>query len=161
MLSRPKEVFDGALPSGNAAAGHLLNRLWRLTGELHWREAADRQLGFLAAHAVRAPMAHAFALLAIADAIYPEQMLLCVSRTQTDWTKEARLAARMNNNVLLLAKTPANASVLETVAPFTADYPYPEQGTAYYLCEGFACKAPVYDMDALKALLLNNRPDAQ
>ena len=160
LLSRPKEVFDGALPSGNAAAGHLFSRLWRLTGELHWREAADRQLGFLAAHAVRAPMAHSFALLAIADTVYPEQMLLCVSRVQADWTKEARLAARTNNNILLLAKTPANATILETVAPFTMDYPYPEQGTAYYLCEGFACKAPVYDMNALETLLVKNTPDA-
>ncbi len=153
LISRPKEVYDGALPSGNAAAGLLLSRLWRLTGEPKWRDAADKQLSFLTAHAVRAPMAHCFALLGIAEAVYPENMLLCVSREEGDWADAARLAGQAKQSVLVLAKSPANAPALEEAAPFTRDYPYPESGAAYYLCEGFACKAPVYDLNALEKLL--------
>ncbi len=153
LISRPKEVYDGALPSGNSAAGLLLSRLWRLTGETMWRDKADQQLGFLAAHATRSPMAHCFALLAIAGAVYPENMLLCVSREERDWSEVARLAGTVKHSVLVLAKTTSNALALETVAPFTRDYPYPEKGAAYYLCEGFACKAPVYDLEALEKLL--------
>ncbi len=153
LISRPKEAYDGALPSGNSAAGLLLSRLWRLTGEPKWRDAADKQLGFLAAHAARAPMAHCFALLGIAEAVYPENMLLCVSREYRDWAEVARLAGSAKHSVLMLVKTPSGASALEAAAPFTRDYPYPESGAAYYLCEGFACKAPVYDLAALERLL--------
>ncbi len=155
LLSRPKEVYDGALPSGNAAAGLLLSRLWRLTGEPKWQQAADRQLGFLAAHAARAPMAHCYALFGIAEAVYPENMLLCVSREEQDFAQAASLIQHAGRSVLTLVKTPANAPALEMAAPFTRDYPYPKRGTAYYLCEGFACKAPVFTLDALEALLRN------
>ena len=34
LITRPKEIFDGALPSGNTAAALLFDQLDRLTGEL-------------------------------------------------------------------------------------------------------------------------------
>ena len=34
--------------------------------------------------------------------------------------------------------------------PFIKDYPVPEQGTMYYLCENGACKAPGTDFSQLK-----------
>ena len=37
---RPKEIYDGAIPSANAAALHNLVRLGRLTGDRQWREQA-------------------------------------------------------------------------------------------------------------------------
>ena len=46
-------------------------------------------------------------------------------------------------------QTEENAEALTRCAPFIVDYPIPEQGTMYYLCENGACKAPVSDFSKL------------
>ena len=38
-------------------------------------------------------------------------------------------------------------------APFTQDYPIPETGAVYYLCENGACKAPVKSLSQLERIL--------
>lgn len=40
LIARPKETYDGAIPSGNSAAAMALQALADLTGEVRWREAA-------------------------------------------------------------------------------------------------------------------------
>ena len=40
LVVRPKETYDGAVPSGNAMAALVLLRLSRYTGEDRWRQAA-------------------------------------------------------------------------------------------------------------------------
>lgn len=154
LISRPKEVYDGAMPSGNSAAALLLLRLWRLTGEVYWREYADRQLAFFCAHAAQAPSGHCFGLLAAAESVYPSAELVCVSSDEQNWADVIPAVERAKNpHIAVLMKTPANAAQLHELAPFTQEYPYPKEGTAYYLCKNGACQAPVHDLDALKALL--------
>ncbi|MFR0733987.1 MAG: hypothetical protein ACLSHU_07150 [Oscillospiraceae bacterium] len=71
LIARPKEVYDGAIPSGNSAAAMALQALADLTGEVRWREAAHRQLRFLAGAAAEHPIESSFGLLAIAKALSP------------------------------------------------------------------------------------------
>ena len=48
LISRPKETYDSAIPSGNSVAAAVLERLSKLTGETKWHQVSDRQLCFLA-----------------------------------------------------------------------------------------------------------------
>ena len=50
----------------------------------------------------------------------------------------------------VLLKNKDSAETLAQCAPFTRDYPIPEQGAMYYLCENGACKAPITDFSQLK-----------
>ena len=147
LIGRPKELYDGALPSGNAVAALALERLARLTGEPKWRELADRQMAFLAGNIRQYPMGHSFALLALSEALYPSGELVCV-------LPEGRVPDALRElieaySLTALVKTEENASRLAAAAPFTGQYPLPKTGEAYYLCRNGACSAPV---DSLKAL---------
>jgi len=62
---RPRETYDGAVPSGNAVAVMNLLRLARLTGDRDFREDARRSLAALMGEAVRQPGAHTFFLCAL------------------------------------------------------------------------------------------------
>ena len=42
---------------------------------------------------------------------------------------------------------------LIALAPWLADYPVPEAGASAYVCEGFACRAPVETAEALREAL--------
>lgn len=69
LITRPREIGDGAMPSGNACAALVLGRLFRHTGDAFWRRAARAQLDFVAGAASEAPTAHGFGLLAVSEAL--------------------------------------------------------------------------------------------
>lgn len=151
LISRPKEVYDGAVPSGNSAAAMALERLAKLTGEERWRQAADRQFRFLAGAVRDYPAGHSFALAAMLDAIYPSRELICAGAEEgvpeplADYLRQSTA-----DNLSVLIKTPATAGELEKTAPFTASYPLPEKGDLYYFCQNGACSAPVQSFNELK-----------
>jgi len=65
LITRPKEIFDNALPSGNSVAFMLLNRLSRETGELKFYEMYRKQAGFIAAYAGQYPAGCGFSLITV------------------------------------------------------------------------------------------------
>jgi len=65
-LPRPRDTADGALPSANGVAVHVLAALARRSGEARFEEAAQSQLAALAGTIVSNPPGHA-TLLAAAD----------------------------------------------------------------------------------------------
>ncbi|MGM9592960.1 MAG: thioredoxin domain-containing protein [Candidatus Onthomonas sp.] len=148
LITRPKETYDGAMPSGNSVAAALLEALAALTGETFWREAADRQLRFLAGQAAELPAGHCFGLLVMADRLYPHRELICAgSRVPDELWDYLRSHPADDLSILFLSKD--NAKALADCAPFTASYPIPEEGTVWYLCENGACQAPVREFGAL------------
>ena len=155
LIARPKETYDGAIPSGNSAAAMALQALADLTGEVRWREAARRQLRFLAGAAAEHPIQSSFGLLAVAKALSPHRELVCASREGLPRELEGYLQTKGGEDLSVLVKTAENEAQLARCAPFTASYPVPEQGAVYYLCENGACQAPTRDFDRLP---LEDRP---
>ncbi|MGN1001965.1 MAG: thioredoxin domain-containing protein [Oscillospiraceae bacterium] len=150
LITRPRETYDGAMPSGNSVAAVVLQTLAAMTGSPEWQAAADRQLSFLAGEIAEYPSASCFGLLAVMDALYPHRQLVCVSRDGLPGEAAAYLKAHPAEDLLVLLKTGDNGDALAECAPFTRDYPVPERGAMYYLCENGACKAPTADFSELQ-----------
>lgn len=147
LIVRPKEVYDGALPSGNSAAAEVLKKLALLTGKTEWQSAADRQLLFLAGEIEEYPHGSAFSLLAMADALYPHKELVCSAKHGLSEEEKDMLNRFPENRWEILLKTEENAESLADCAPFTEGYPIPEDGKSYfYLCENGRCKQPGTDL---------------
>lgn len=150
LIARPKETYDGAIPSGNSVAAMVLQRLASLTGELKWQEAAQRQMQFLTDKISDYPASSCFGMLAMMDALYPHRELVCATSDGLPADLIDFLRARPADDLHILLKNTENEDQLNQCVPFTADYPIPKQGTIYYLCEDGACKAPVSDFSKLK-----------
>ena len=149
LIARPKETYDGAIPSGNSVAAMVLQRLAFLTGELKWQKAAQRQVQFLADMISDHPASSCFGMLAMMDALYPHRELVSAASDGRPLELLDFLREHPADNLQILLKTVENADLLNICAPFTADYPIPKQGKMYYLCEDGACKAPVSDFSKL------------
>ena len=138
LISRPKETYDGAIPSGNSVAAMVLETLAQLTDETRWRNAADRQMRFMAGQAADYPAGHCFYMLAMHKAINPSRELIaCGNKVPTE------LKNLRDGNLNILYKSADNADRLAKCAPFTENYPVPEQCTSWYLCEDGACRRAV------------------
>lgn len=150
LIARPKETYDGAMPSGNSVAAMVLQTLASLTGERSWQAAADRQLSFLAGEIGEYPSTSCFGVLAMMEALYPYRELVCATSDDLPDELKDYLRSHPADDLHILLKTKENAEALAECAPFTKDYPIPEQGSMYYLCEGGACKAPLSEFSKLK-----------
>ena len=122
LITRPKETYDGAVPSGNAVAEEVLEELAALTGEILFREAADRQHRFMAGCVKEYPAAHCFSLMAMAKSLYPHKELVC---TGSELPDELISYLRENpaHDLSILFQSAENKKKLSELAPFTASYP--------------------------------------
>ena len=140
LIARPKETYDGAIPSGNSAAAMALERLAGLTGDPLFREAADRQLAFLAGRIGDYPAGYCYALLAMSRVLYPRRELLCTGAHIPD-ELISYVRARPAHDLSILYKSRENETELAELAPFTKAYPASDE-PVFYLCENGACRRP-------------------
>ena len=62
LFTQPKEAYDGALPSGNAVAVRIFNRLFNRTGQDQYGEYATKILQAFSASIIRQPSAYSYML---------------------------------------------------------------------------------------------------
>lgn len=154
LLFRPKEFYDGAMPSDNSVAARSLVRLAALTGKEKWRSAAESQLAAFSQWFESRPEAVSFGLLALMEVVYPNRELVCVLADDEDKAALAlKIGALPLPQTAILVKTAREAAELASLAPFTAGYPIPKQGQAYYLCRNHQCEQPTDDFEAIRSKL--------
>ncbi len=71
LITRPKEVYDNALPSGNSVMAYCLVRLAEITGKERYEEVAKRQLAFLSGAAEHYPAGCCMFLTALLLYMHP------------------------------------------------------------------------------------------
>lgn len=146
LITRPKETYDGAMPSGNSAAGLLLVRLAKLTGERKWREAARQQLAFLMREMDGQEAGHTMALMAIQEQEEESIHLVCAAGEEIPDEEIRCYRKRQTGNVHALVVTAENRDALARFIPQAADYPLHPGKTTYYVCRGESCQPPVTEL---------------
>lgn len=149
LIIRPKETYDGALPSGNAAALYVSDLLCRLTAQPIWQQRRDTLAAFLAGAASEHPWGSCFAMLTFLSLSDTKgYQIVCVAREREALALDALSRLR---DAAVLVKTQQNAAALEAVAPFTAQYPISDTA-CYYVCENGRCHAPVTSIEQVLQL---------
>ena len=155
LLLRPKEIYDGALPSGNSVAGMVLLRLARMTGDPAWERKAEALSRAFAGSVARAPSAHTQLLQAVDFALGPTREIV-IAGPRDSAAAGAMVRAvreRFLPRSVTLWNSPDQAALLARLAPpIEAQRPL-NDAPAAYVCEAFACAAPVTEPAALAALL--------
>jgi len=135
LILRPKEDYDGAIPSGNSLMAWNLVRLTQLTGDEAYRHQAEEQLNFLGAKARQYPIGHGMFLLALLDHEMPAAKVTVVLDEQ-------------ENIDTLSVKLPPDAAVMLLRKP-TEEYPLKDGKTTFYVCRNYSCLPPVNDLSEI------------
>lgn len=154
LILRPKETYDGAIPSGNSVTGYVLMRLARLIGEPRLEELAEKQLNFLTSGMEHYPAGFSFGLMAAMLALYPTREVVCVAKSQEDLhiLKEV-LRKHFLPNTVVLVKKPTEDDSPGQILEFLQDYGLKDGKTAYYICENNTCTPPITDLNELEKRL--------
>ncbi len=156
LIHRPKELYDGAIPSGNSVAAYVLQKLAAFTGNPEWMQSADKQLTYIARNIADYPSAYCFSLMALMQVVYPSRELIAVLSQDSQLVELRKLLAKhFLPDITVLVKTKENQEQLLKLAEYTGAYHIKEANTAYYLCENHACRSPVQNLIELEELLIN------
>ncbi|MCA9398364.1 MAG: thioredoxin domain-containing protein, partial [Candidatus Omnitrophica bacterium] len=151
LLYREKEIYDGAIPSGNSIAALDLLRMGRLTLNREWEKKAEQLFqafgGSLSAQS----------LIALDFAIGPsKEIVLAGEKTdaQTDQMLNSLYERFIPNKVVILrpASDEAARDIISLV-PFVENQKMLSGKTTAYVCENYNCKFPTNDLEKFEALL--------
>ena len=148
LLVRQKEIYDGAIPSGNSVAAMNLLRLARLTGRTDLEDRADTIFKVFAPDTVRGASAHSHLADAMLFATSPSLEIVIAGEPGGGDT-EAMLAELRKHYlpqaVTLLVAPGSGGDTIRKLAPFTEHHAPIDGRAAAYVCRDHACKMPVTD----------------
>jgi uncharacterized protein YyaL (SSP411 family) len=150
LLTRRKDPEDHPIPSGNAAAAYALLRLAALTGEHEYEQQGVGVLRLFVEMAPRHPNAFAHLLQALDFHLAPVKEVALVGRDVRPLERVVRGAFRPH--VVLAGSPPAGSDDADAIPLLAGRTPVDGSATAY-VCERFACKAPVTEPEELEKLL--------
>ncbi len=157
--ARGKDVYDGAVPSGNSVMFTDLLRLARLTGRRELEDRASRLAAAFTPEILGHPRMSTEFLCGLDYAIGPSREVVIVGRSDAAETRELVGALRMTcawDAAGLFKPTDKTdeAQAIERLAPFTRNMDAGGAVAAAYVCSGGACLRPVSSeaglADALK-----------
>jgi uncharacterized protein len=158
LVTRPKDVQDNAVPSGNAVAAEVLLRLHAWTGDGAYRAAAERAIRTVVPFVARYPTGFARWLSAMDFSLAPILEIAIVGPLDDPDTSEllgeTRHGYRPNQVVALASEAGASTIPLLDGRVAVGDRP-----TAY-LCRQFVCRLPATDAATLRAQLRASTDDA-
>jgi len=140
LVARKKDLEDQPTPSGNSMLAHVLLKLARIYGEDELETAAVGVFRLVHGAVARVPAAFGHALSALDFHFSPPRELAIVGPVDSPVARAALEAFQPNT---VVAVGPSENVPLLTGKELVDELP------AVYLCERFACRAPVTDPAAL------------
>ncbi len=153
LVTRRKDVEDNPIPSGNAAAAVALLRLARLTGEAEYERWAESVIALLHPLAANHPRAFPHLLAAVDLQLGEVHEVAVVGPPASAEPLLRTVRGAYRPRVVLAGAVGGDGGADRSVVPLLEGRTARDGVAAAYVCERFACRAPVTDPDALAALL--------
>ena len=141
LITRTKDFFDNATPSGNSVAADVLLRMAAILDRPNYRENAERILVKVSTFMRQHPSGVGRALAAADFYVGPSKEIALVGKPDAFL---ARLRKRYLPRTVVAAGSGSRIALLR-------DRPMVDGKPTAYVCENFACKRPVTDPAALDA----------
>ena len=147
LITRPKEVYDGATPSGSSVATLNFLKLARLTGSHALEELAQQQFRVFGNEILNAPMAHGYLLCAFMFMLSPaKEIMLVEDKEKNSSNTMLRILREKYNPFSTSMLYLENEPELYELIPFIDNYKTIVGKTTAYICENFACQTPITDV---------------
>ena len=155
LIARQKEVYDGAIPSGNSVALLNLIRLSRFTTDINFEKKATELVKYFSGYISKSPSMFSMLMCGL-DFLYSSSIEIVIISTSIDGSTINGLNLIRNifnpNKVIILKSIDNDKSFVE-LFPFTLNMKMKENSTTYFVCRNYACNQPVNSVAELNKLL--------
>jgi uncharacterized protein YyaL (SSP411 family) len=156
LLVRKKEVYDGAIPSGNSVMMMNLIRLARMTGGTEFENKANLIARTFSSQITRNPSVYAMLLSAFDFAIGPSFEVVIVGDLSAGNTKKMLSMVNQKfipNKVVLFLDTNQEKTEISNIAKFAEGFRSIDDRPTAYVCSNFQCELPTTDVAEMLRLL--------
>jgi uncharacterized protein YyaL (SSP411 family) len=160
VVTRRKDAYDGAHPSGNSVATLNLLRLAHMTEKPELEERASRIMYALSDTVSKAPSAYTQLLIALDFAIGPTAEVVIVGDRGAEETMamlKALGSSFLPNKVQIFKPIGVEVPKIEELAEFTRDLSSKENRATVYVCQDYKCSVPTTNVQTLLELLDSKR----
>ncbi len=153
LITRSKEIYDGAIPSGNSAAIQNLLKLGRITGNTDYEDKANETARYFSGQINSMPSAFAGFLSGLIMGYRNSFEIVVAGNMEDQSTKEILeyFGRSFIPNKVILLKT--GGKEITEIAPFTEQMTQQGKTAAVYICRHYACEMPITSIDEIKKLL--------
>lgn len=141
LIFRPKECYDGAIPSGNSLMAYNLVRLNELVPSEQIAKTLQRQLAYLSGQAEQYPAGYAMFLVALSDYLEPPATITVV---------------RGADDLAALPFLVSSDTIIRVLEQETDEYKLLNGETTFYICQNHSCLPPISQRQWLKDVHLSS-----
>ena len=147
LITRPKEIYDGAIPSGNSVAALALQKLADITDDRSFSETAEQLLSRFVGEASRYAPGYTYFMMAVDYYLSDKIKIVIVGDREAQDTKT--MLATINSFFL----PTATIRFYDENSQGICEYKEIDNKTTVYVCKNFACQPPITDVARLRNLL--------
>ncbi|TXT55333.1 MAG: hypothetical protein BAJATHORv1_40244 [Candidatus Thorarchaeota archaeon] len=154
LLTRQKDAYDGAIPSGNSVASYNLVRLARLIGQAKLEDKASEIIHFFSTDILQNPTAYTMMLNALSFLISDTFEVVIAGRSKKDISA---MVSALNEQYLphavIIARFEESKQKVTELAPYTKYYEPVSGQTAAHVCINQNCQLPIVEIEKMLKLL--------
>jgi hypothetical protein len=163
LITRSKEIYDGAIPSGNSVAMLNLLRLGRITGESKLEQMAAAIGRAFSGQVARSASGHTQLMSGLDFGVGPSYEVVIAGDPETESLRTMLKTLRREfvpNKVVLVRPCGPEDPPIVGIAEFTQNQTSLNGKATAYVCRNYACELPTTDPQAMQAMLkrLAGRP---
>ncbi|MCG8512661.1 MAG: thioredoxin domain-containing protein [Halanaerobiales bacterium] len=154
LIIRQKEIYDGAIPSGNSVAFWNLVRIAHLTGQHKYQEMALEISRVFSQRIKSSPSIFSQFLLGLTALLDPFYDFVIVGEKDEQETDHflAEIKKHQLRNKVILLKQQGDQKIA-SLAKFTTEYKKIDNKTTVYICKDYSCQLPVTTVDRMNEAL--------
>jgi uncharacterized protein YyaL (SSP411 family) len=159
LIIRQKEIYDGAVPSGNSIAMLNLLRLGRITGDSNFEQKASGLSRAFSKNVRNVPSAYAQLMVAVDFAVGPSYELVIAGDPQAVDTEKMLQAIHWKfipNKIVIFLPTGSDLSGISGISPFTKHQSTIDGKTTAYVCVDYKCKLPTTNINRMLSSLASS-----
>ena len=156
LFMRGKDIYDGAMPSGNSVAAQNLLRLAGITANEEYREKALEIMDAFSGQIANQPYVYTHLLGALDFMMGPAfEVVICGDPQAEDAMVmlDGIHKRFVPNKVLVFRPNTEDCQEIGKLAPYTQGQSCLEGKATAYVCQGFTCQQPVTDPQTLFKIL--------
>ena len=156
LLTRPKYIYDGAIPSGNSVATLNLLRLGRMTANPRFEDYAAQIGRAFAKQVNQLPSGHTQLMAAVDFAAGPTYEVVIAGKSEASDTTAMLRALRapfLPNKVVLFRPHEKESPQITALAEYVKYQPSINGKASAYVCRSCQCELPTTDSHQMLELL--------
>jgi uncharacterized protein YyaL (SSP411 family) len=156
ILVRPKDVYDGAIPSGNSAAALALLRLGALTADAEFDDVGRKTIEAFSSDIDRSPAGYTAMLSALDFSVGPSVEIVLAGQPESEGVRrmvEAIRSRYIPRMVMAVRPDGREGERLAKLAPFLEGQRAIDGKPTAYVCRNHACSLPTHDTAEMLKLI--------